>query len=131
MCGLIFDLFVCYLPSYSYFVSETQCSKEVHHTCTVKKPPVPARADNPPMGIHTKRNFIKSATAVSMKPQPTCVDSSKGHKQLLKNSGLVPKYIKKKVFFFFMFTHKNLRFVLVSQLQQLDKFRKNIKYSQP
>lgn len=51
------------------------------------------------MGIHTKRDFIKTATAVPMKPQPTSVDTSKGHKQLLENSGLLPKYIKKKVLF--------------------------------
>ncbi|XP_051266802.1 enkurin [Dicentrarchus labrax] len=74
----------------------TQCLKEFRTTCTVKKPPVPARTDIPPMGIHTKRDFIKTATAVPMKPQPVCVDTSKGHKQLLENSGLLPKYIKKK-----------------------------------
>ena len=49
------------------------------------------------MGIHTKRDFVKTATVVPMKPQPASVDTSKGHKQLLENSGLVPKYIKKKV----------------------------------
>ncbi|XP_044033006.1 enkurin [Siniperca chuatsi] len=75
---------------------KTQCSKESRHTCTVRKPAVPARTDNPPMGIHTKRDFIKTATAVPMKPQPTCVDTSKGHKQLLEKSGLLPKYIKKQ-----------------------------------
>ncbi|XP_074477799.1 enkurin [Sebastes fasciatus] len=77
---------------------KTECSKEVRHTCcTVKKPAVPARTDNPPlMGIHTKRDFIKTATVVPMKPQPIWVDKSNGHKQLLENSGLVPKYIKKK-----------------------------------
>lgn len=41
-----------------------------------------------------------------MKPQPTCVDTSKGHKQLLENSGLVPKYTKKKVFFHHVFTEE-------------------------
>uniref|UniRef100_A0A3Q3JKZ4 Enkurin domain-containing protein n=1 Tax=Monopterus albus TaxID=43700 RepID=A0A3Q3JKZ4_MONAL len=65
-------------------------------TCTVKKPAVPTKTERPPMGIHTKRNFIKTTTAVPMKPQPTSVDSNKGHKQCLDNSGLVPKYIKKK-----------------------------------
>lgn len=64
----------------------------------MRKPPVPARTDNPPMGIHTKRDFIKTAAVVPMKPEPTCVDTNKGHKQRLENSGLVPKYIKKKVF---------------------------------
>uniref|UniRef100_UPI0037E70F17 enkurin n=1 Tax=Semicossyphus pulcher TaxID=241346 RepID=UPI0037E70F17 len=61
-----------------------------------QKPPVPPRTDQPLMGIHTKRDFIKTATSVPMKPQPTSVDTSKGHKQPLENSGLLPKYINKK-----------------------------------
>ncbi|XP_039983150.1 enkurin [Xiphias gladius] len=77
-------------------LEQTQCSKGVRNICTVKKPAVPARTDNPPMGIHTKRDFIKTTTVVPMKPQPTCVDTNKGTKQRLENSGLVPKYIKKK-----------------------------------
>ncbi|XP_047468026.1 enkurin [Mugil cephalus] len=64
--------------------------------CTVRKPPVPARTDHPPMGIHTKRDFVKTTVAVPMKPQPISVDTHKGHKQPLENSGLVPKYIMKK-----------------------------------
>lgn len=75
---------------------KTQGSKEVRHTPALKKPPVPARTDKPPMGIHTKRDFIRTAAAAPMKPRPACVDSRGGHKQLLENSGLVPKYIKKK-----------------------------------
>ncbi|XP_070784551.1 enkurin isoform X2 [Enoplosus armatus] len=75
---------------------ESEFSYRLFDHCTVKKPAVPARTDNPPMGIRTKRDFIKTATVVPMKPQPTCVDSSKGHKQLLEKSGLLPKYIKKK-----------------------------------
>uniref|UniRef100_A0AAQ5ZVZ5 Enkurin domain-containing protein n=1 Tax=Amphiprion ocellaris TaxID=80972 RepID=A0AAQ5ZVZ5_AMPOC len=59
-----------------------------------KKPPVPSRTDNPL--IHTKRDFIKTATAVPKKQQPMWVDTNTGHKQPLENSGLVPKYIKKK-----------------------------------
>uniref|UniRef100_A0A3Q1FEU6 Enkurin, TRPC channel interacting protein n=1 Tax=Acanthochromis polyacanthus TaxID=80966 RepID=A0A3Q1FEU6_9TELE len=67
-----------------------------HRTCTYtkKKPPIPSRTENPL--IHTKRDFIKTATAKSKKPQPVCVDTNTGHKQPLENSGLVPKYIKKK-----------------------------------
>ncbi|XP_070842082.1 enkurin [Chaetodon trifascialis] len=72
----------------------TQGLKEVR-TCTVRKPAVPARTDNPPMGFHTKRDFIKTVTAVPVKPRPTFVDTSKGHKQLLEKSGLLPKYIRK------------------------------------
>lgn len=75
----------------------------------MRKPPVPARTDNPLMGIHTKKDFIKTATVVPKKPQPTCVDTSKGHRQLLENSGLVPKYIMKKVFFSTIVQKKKLR----------------------
>ncbi|XP_075936632.1 enkurin [Anarhichas minor] len=73
---------------------KAQCSKE--HTCTVKKADVPAQTDRPLMGIHTKRDFVQTATAVTMKPQLTSVDTRHGHRQLLETSGLVPKYIKKK-----------------------------------
>uniref|UniRef100_A0A3B5A6E2 Enkurin domain-containing protein n=1 Tax=Stegastes partitus TaxID=144197 RepID=A0A3B5A6E2_9TELE len=78
----------------------TECSRGAHKTCscTERKAPVPARTDNPLMGIHTKRDFIKTAVAVPKKPQPICVDTNKGHKQPLENSGLVPKFIKKTVF---------------------------------
>lgn len=90
----VFDNY--YSPLYLSF-SEKQCPKEVCKTCSMKKPAVPARTDNPPMGIYTKRDFIKTNTAMPMKPQPTCVDTNKGHKERLENSGLVPKYIKKRV----------------------------------
>ncbi|XP_068160417.1 enkurin isoform X1 [Antennarius striatus] len=76
---------------------KSQCSREAH-SCTMRKPPVPTRADIPPMGIRTQRNFLKTVTAVQVKPKPISVDTRKGHKQVLENSGLVPKYIKKKVF---------------------------------
>lgn len=53
------------------------------------------------MGVHTKKNFLKSNVienimAVPRKPQPTYTDTRNGDKQLLENSGLVSKYIKKK-----------------------------------
>lgn len=82
-------------------LSETQSSKDVHKTCsfTERKPPVPRKNDKPLMGIHTKRDFLKETPElVPMKPQPACVDTSKGHKQVLENSGLVPKFITRKVF---------------------------------
>ena len=66
----------------------------------MRKPAVPARTDNPLMGTHTKKDFIKTVTVVPRKPQPTSVDTRKGHRQPLENSGLVPKYIMKKVVFF-------------------------------
>lgn len=85
---------------YSYVFSEApQSSKGVRNGCAARKPAVPARTDIPPMGLHTKRDFTKTTTVVPMKPQPTCVDAKTGHKQRLENSGLVPKYIKKKVSF--------------------------------
>ncbi|XP_056306807.1 enkurin [Danio aesculapii] len=67
------------------------------------KPPVPARTDKPLMGLHTNKNFIKTNAvenimAVPKKPQPAFTDTKKGDKQPLENSGLVPKYIKKKDF---------------------------------
>lgn len=82
-------------------VSETQNSKDVHKTysATERKPPVPTRNDRPLMGIYTKRDILKeTAVVVPMKPQPTYVDTNKGHKQVLENSGLVPKFVMKKVF---------------------------------
>ncbi|KAM3593917.1 uncharacterized protein V6R79_025432 [Siganus canaliculatus] len=75
---------------------ETDCPKEFCRSCTARKPPVPARTDHPPMGIQTKRNFIKTVTTTPAKPWATSMDAIKGHKQLLENSGLAPKYIKKK-----------------------------------
>lgn len=89
---------VIYVHIYRTSFLETQDSKEARKSFTVRKPAVPARTDNPIMGLQTKRDFIKTTTAVTMKPKPTSVDSRNGHKQLLENSGLVPKYIKKKVF---------------------------------
>lgn len=66
-----------------------------------KKPHVPARTDHPPMGVPTKKNFVKTNAienimSVPRKPQPTYTDTRHGDKQLLENSGLVSKYIKKK-----------------------------------
>ncbi|XP_052451965.1 enkurin isoform X1 [Carassius gibelio] len=65
------------------------------------KPPVPARTDKPLMGLHSNKNFIKTNAVenimtVPRKPQPVYAYTKKGDKQLLENSGLVPKYIKKK-----------------------------------
>ncbi|XP_043082452.1 enkurin [Puntigrus tetrazona] len=65
------------------------------------KPPIPTRADKPLMGLHSNKNFIKTNAVenimtVPKKPQPVYAYTKKGDKQLLENSGLVPKYIKKK-----------------------------------
>uniref|UniRef100_A0A3Q0QZD0 Enkurin, TRPC channel interacting protein n=1 Tax=Amphilophus citrinellus TaxID=61819 RepID=A0A3Q0QZD0_AMPCI len=94
---------------------KTQSSKDVHKTCsfTERKPPVPTRNDRPLMGIHTKRDFLKeTAVVVPMKPHPTYVDTNKGHKQVLENSGLVPKFIMKKVFSYSCYSHKHVQTLL-------------------
>lgn len=66
------------------------------------KPPVPARTEKPLMGLHTNKNFIKTNAvenimAVPKKVLPAYADTKKGDKQPLENSGLIPKFIKKKV----------------------------------
>uniref|UniRef100_A0A668APG9 Enkurin, TRPC channel interacting protein n=1 Tax=Myripristis murdjan TaxID=586833 RepID=A0A668APG9_9TELE len=73
------------------------------NTHTLRKPDVPKRMDNPTMGIHTTKNFVKTnalanVMAVPKKVQPTSADTKNGDKQVLENSGLVPKYIKRKDF---------------------------------
>lgn len=52
------------------------------------------------MGCHTEKNFIKTVKILPMKPKPAAILDIKGYKQVLENSGLVPKYTKKKVDFF-------------------------------
>ncbi|CAN9506459.1 unnamed protein product [Ophioblennius macclurei] len=75
-------------------------SQFIRKTCTFpqKKAKVPTRTENPPI-IRTNRNFLKTVDCgVTKKPQHITVDTYKGHKQPLENSGLIPKYIKKKDF---------------------------------
>ncbi|KAM9713195.1 enkurin [Menidia menidia] len=64
--------------------------------CVGRKPPVPLRTEPPPMGTQTRRDLTRAAILVPGKPTPISVDTNKGHKQPLENSGLVPKYIWKK-----------------------------------
>uniref|UniRef100_A0A8C3AU13 Uncharacterized protein n=1 Tax=Cyclopterus lumpus TaxID=8103 RepID=A0A8C3AU13_CYCLU len=104
------ELVVPYCPTREYMskyrpivVLENKSTKDAMRPAKVRiplsaKPAVPVKTANPPMGIYTKRDFMRMATAVLMKPRPACVDTRSGHKQLLDNSGLVPEYIK-KVFF--------------------------------
>ncbi|XP_062848080.1 enkurin isoform X1 [Trichomycterus rosablanca] len=66
-----------------------------------RKPKLPEKTEQPLMGIQTKRNFVKTnvienVMAVPCKPQPAYTDTKCGDKQMLENSGLVPKYIMKK-----------------------------------
>ncbi|XP_053323097.1 enkurin [Spea bombifrons] len=68
-----------------------------------KRPPVPQHTEQPVMGVHSNKSFIKTnvveaVMAVPKKPQPIYVDTKKGDKHLLETSGLTPKYIKKKDF---------------------------------
>ncbi|KAM6953221.1 enkurin [Aplochiton taeniatus] len=68
---------------------------------TDKKPRIPPKTDNPLMGIHTKKNFVKTNAienimSVPRKPQAIYTDTKSGDKHSLENSGLIPKYIKKK-----------------------------------
>lgn len=60
-------------------------------------PAVPVKTDDPPMITHSKGDIIEKTTLVPKKPQPTFEDINKGHRQPLEKSGLVPKYINKKV----------------------------------
>ncbi|KAB0398699.1 hypothetical protein E2I00_002725 [Balaenoptera physalus] len=67
-----------------------------------RKPPVPLRTDHPVMGIQSEKNFINTNAAdvimgVAKKPKPIYVDKRTGDKHDLETSGLVPKYINKKV----------------------------------
>ncbi|KAG9340099.1 hypothetical protein JZ751_022022, partial [Albula glossodonta] len=66
-----------------------------------RKPPVPARNEQPKMGIYSAKNYIrdnaiKNALAIPKRPQPIYADTKRGDKQPLECSGLVPKYSKKK-----------------------------------
>lgn len=63
---------------------------------------VPKRTDHPIMGVQCTRNFINTnasnaIVAVPKKPLPVYVDRRQGDRFLLETSGLVPKYLKKKV----------------------------------
>nr|XP_057916611.1 enkurin [Doryrhamphus excisus] len=86
-----------YLKKHSKEIKLPEKKEGCCRPCTARKPPIPSRTERPPMGIHTKRNFMKTTTpTVPMKPQPASVDTNRGHKEILEHSGLIPKYIKKK-----------------------------------
>ncbi|XP_075996510.1 enkurin-like isoform X2 [Genypterus blacodes] len=67
-------------------------------TSTLRRPPVPLRTEKPLMGLQTRRDFVKTAheDILQKTPQPIYADTKRGDKHLLENSGLVPKYRKKK-----------------------------------
>ncbi|EGD76017.1 hypothetical protein PTSG_00725 [Salpingoeca rosetta] len=69
------------------------------------KPRVPKATEKPPMGLRTKKDFIKDNAVKTMTTQPPrtkpmMLDTAagKGQKMDLEESGLVPKYTKKKTF---------------------------------
>ncbi|KAK3572507.1 hypothetical protein QTP86_034298 [Hemibagrus guttatus] len=66
-----------------------------------RKPRVPAKTEQPVPGVHTKKDFVRSNAmesimAVPRKPQPAHTHTKHGDTELLENSGLVPKYIRKE-----------------------------------
>ncbi|KAJ8314041.1 hypothetical protein KUTeg_008602 [Tegillarca granosa] len=68
-----------------------------------KKPLVPAKVDQPLMGIKTTKNFIttnavQNITSIPKKPEKIYVDTKKGDKNLLEPSGLEPVYLHRKDF---------------------------------
>ncbi|XP_035468705.1 enkurin-like isoform X1 [Scophthalmus maximus] len=95
-----------YLKKYSQepkLPEKTQSLTFVRTNCAGKKPDVPARTDNAPVDIQTKREqestkgeCTKTTKVAPKKPEPIFVDTRNGHKQPIEYSGLVPKYIKKK-----------------------------------
>ncbi|XP_014893732.1 enkurin [Poecilia latipinna] len=87
-----------YLKKHSKHPKPPEKSEDGHktRTCAVRKPAVPRRTEKPLMGIQTKRNFLQTTVMFPMKPKAISVDTKEGHKQLLENSGLVPKYVMKK-----------------------------------
>ncbi|XP_028288437.1 enkurin-like [Parambassis ranga] len=85
-----------YLKKHSTEARVSKNTPPSKHVRTVRKPPVPLRTEVPLMGIPTKKACLNTTVMVPKKPHPTIVDSNKGSKQLLENSGLVPKYSRKK-----------------------------------
>ncbi|KAF7708989.1 hypothetical protein HF521_018046 [Silurus meridionalis] len=66
-----------------------------------RKPSIPAKTEQLLAGGHAQRDFVRrnaveNIKAVPRKPEPASVHTRHGDKELLENSGLVPKYIKRK-----------------------------------
>ncbi len=92
----------CTYPNFAWIFSFSEKPFKYEDDELHSKPPIPARTDKPLMGLHSNKDFIKTNAVenimtVPKKPQPVYAYTKKGDKQLLENSGLVPKYIKKKV----------------------------------
>ncbi len=79
-------------------MGDVKTTRVVH----TKKSSVPRHTDRPQMGAKSTRNFVKTNAvnnimSVPRKPAPQYVDTALGSCYKLEHSGLVPKYIKKKV----------------------------------
>lgn len=66
-----------------------------------RRPRVPAHTDCPQMGAKSTRDFISTNAvstimSVARKSKPVHVDKEVGTRHALENSGLIPKYCKKK-----------------------------------
>lgn len=67
-----------------------------------RKPSVPKQADKPLMGLKSNKDFVKTNAvenimSVPKKPAANFVDTPFGTTHPLEPSGLMPKYVKKKV----------------------------------
>ncbi|XP_038130272.1 enkurin-like isoform X2 [Cyprinodon tularosa] len=58
------------------------------------KPPAPLRTDKPHIRIQSKKVFSQKTDLVKVTPKPSFIETKK---QLLENSDLIPKYIRKKM----------------------------------
>ena len=98
----MYNIKMTYIYIHLFTYSEKASTKAGEHSYTHRKPDVPTRSDVPLMGLHSNKDFVKTnvvETTMSepRKPKPIYADTKRGHRQLLEDSGLVPKYIQKKV----------------------------------
>lgn len=99
-----FAFFFCVLFEKKFLLhieNETSSNKDP----VQRKPPVPSIRDIPKMGTRTEKNFIQTnaldvVMTVPKKPERNVVDDRFGDKFPIDQSGLTPKYLLKKVFFF-------------------------------
>uniref|UniRef100_A0A669EZ43 Enkurin domain-containing protein n=1 Tax=Oreochromis niloticus TaxID=8128 RepID=A0A669EZ43_ORENI len=83
-------------------VLENKQHKHKHRTMGPGTPKAPSHREMCPQRPegekpeHTCRKKTENTGIKKVMPQPACVDTRKGDKQLLEKSGLVPFYLKKK-----------------------------------
>ncbi|XP_077480688.1 enkurin [Stigmatopora argus] len=86
-----------YLKKHSKETKLPEKKEHCHRTRTLKKPPVPLRSEHPPMQFDKEKTLVKTTSIMPIKSrEPVSVDSNRGHRAHLEQSGLVPKYVKKK-----------------------------------